>query len=265
MRILLRVLNVSELNASSELAKMLNDPVTYPVFESNDDGAAVYISGVFPQEPPMIRPQDLTSYIVVSEFFVNNLLAWNDPRLPIFATQANNGGVRSYVGWPSGYAIVPSYAGSAPNQGIAIAPMSLSLMTYAELEFIKSELAFKGIAGDDAQGAYERGVKAAIEQWGASMPADYLSNEEAAYDGTMERIMIQKYYALFFCDYQQWYEFNRTGLPKIPSGAGVPTGNRMPKRFKYPAALQRTNLTNYQEAKRNMGGDDTSIRLIWQQ
>jgi len=39
----------------------------------------------------------------------------------------------------------------------------------------------------------------------------------------------------------------------------------MPKRFKYPAALQRTNLKNYQAAKQNMGGDDFNIRLMWQQ
>ena len=41
--------------------------------------------------------------------------------------------------------------------------------------------------------------------------------------------------------------------------------NKMPKRFKYPSALQRTNLKNYQAAKANMGGDDFHIRLMWQQ
>lgn len=264
MRILLRVLDVSELNAKAELVKMVSDPVTYPIFESNDDGAMVYITGVFPQEAPMTRPQDLTSYICVSEFFINNLVDWSDPRLPVFTTQATNSGKKSYVGWPSAYNIVPSFTASAPNQGIAKAPMQLALMTYSELEFIKAELAQRGIVGSDAKSAYERGVKASVEQWGAVMPATYFTSEKAAYDGSLERIILQKFYSLFFCDYQQWFEFNRTGLPVLPRGAGIPVGNDMPKRFKYPATLQRTNLKNYQTAKQNMGGDNLNIKLIWQ-
>ncbi|MEA4808446.1 SusD/RagB family nutrient-binding outer membrane lipoprotein [Macellibacteroides fermentans] len=264
LRILLRVANVPVFNAKAELAKMINNPTVYPVFQSNDDAAMVYITGVFPQDPPMIRPQDLTAYIVVSDFFVDNLQKWNDPRLPIFITQATNNGKKSYIGWPSGYDLVPSFNASAPNQGIAKAPMQLALMTYAELEFIKAELALKGIAGSDAKGSYEKGVKAAIEQWGGVMPASYFEDSDAAYDGTLDRIMLQKFYALIFCDYQQWFEHNRTGLPELPRGAGIPDGNQMPKRFKYPATLQRTNLKNYQIAKENMGGDDVNISLIWQ-
>eukprot|EP00825_Cyclidium_porcatum_P023052 TRINITY_DN25368_c0_g1_i1.p3 TRINITY_DN25368_c0_g1~~TRINITY_DN25368_c0_g1_i1.p3 ORF type:complete len:123 (+),score=11.64 TRINITY_DN25368_c0_g1_i1:35-403(+) len=45
---------------------------------------------------------------------------------------------------------------------------------------------------------------------------------------------------------------------------GVPQGNGMPCRFKYPASLQRTNLINYQAAKTSMGGDDFNVKLIWQ-
>lgn len=137
-------------------------------------------------------------------------------------------------------------------------------MTYAEVEFIKAELAQRGIITLDAQQAYESGVRAAIEQWGAEMPEIYFTNPETAYNQSLERIMEQKFFALFFCDYQQWFEYNRTGLPQIPRGDGVPTGNYMPQRFKYPATLQRTNLKNYQIAKEQMGGDNFDIKLIWQ-
>lgn len=264
LRTLLRVMEVPELDAKSELTKMIADPATYPVFESNDEAATLAISGVFPEEAPMTRPQDFTSYICLSEFFINNLLSWNDPRLPLFATKATNGTVKSYVGWPSGYNIVPSFNASLPNQAIAKAPMNLVLMPYAEVEFIKSELALKGIIPENAEIHYKKGVTAAITQWGGLVPDNYFSNAKAAYDGTMERIMMQKFYALFFCDYQQWFEYNRTALPVLPVGDGVPEGNVMPRRFKYPATLQRTNLNNYREAKANMGGDEFNIKLIWQ-
>ena len=97
------------------------------------------------------------------------------------------------------------------------------------------------------------------------MQEDYFDNPETAYNGTLERIMTQKYFALYFCDYQQWFEYNRTGLPHIPKGDGIPENQEIAHRLKYPAILQRTNLKNYQKAKENMGGDNFTIKLIWQQ
>ena len=76
------------------------------------------------------------------------------------------------------------------------------ILPYAELQFILSELAFRGIITGNAQTYYENGVKAAIEQWGAVVPANYFANPKVAYDGTLERIMLQKYVALFFVDHQ---------------------------------------------------------------
>lgn len=43
-----------------------------------------------------------------------------------------------------------------------------------------------------AKEAYQKGVQAAIEQWGQKMPDHYFENPEAAYDDTLERIMNQK-------------------------------------------------------------------------
>ncbi|MDR2626918.1 MAG: SusD/RagB family nutrient-binding outer membrane lipoprotein [Dysgonamonadaceae bacterium] len=264
LRVLLRVIDVSEFNAPQEIRTMFTDRNTYPLFESNADAALLPLSGVAPQEAPLTRPQDFTSYIVLSEFFIDNLKAWNDPRLPLFANRATNAGVRDFVGLPSGYAVLPSFSASSPNQGICIAPMKICLMGYAEVEFILAELAQRGIINTDANAAYENGIKAAIEQWDAVVPADYFDSELTRYDGTLERIHLQKFFALFFCDYQQWFEHNRTGYPVMPRGDGVPSANKMPKRFKYPATLQRTNMKNYQDARNAMGGDDLSIKLFWQ-
>jgi len=76
--------------------------------------------------------------------------------------------------------------------------MNLMLMNYAEVEFIKAELALKGIITDDAKNTYENGVKAAITQWGGVVPTTYFDNTKAAYDGTMERIMLQKFFRTYF-------------------------------------------------------------------
>lgn len=273
LRALLRVIDSKELGAlaKTELKKMVEDPTTYPVFESNDDNAKVHVSGVAPDEAPMTRPSDLSSYKSLSAYFIDRLNEWNDPRLPIFAKQATNKDpntgkvVKSYVGLPSGYDVEPTFTASAPNATyLATAPQDIQCLTYAEVLFIKAELAQRGVINADAKSLYEQAVTAAITQWGVEMPDNYFDNEKAAYDGTLRRIMEQKFYALFFIDFQQWFEYNRTGLPDIPKGPGVDAALHMPYRFKYPAILQRMNRNNYLDAVQSMGGDDFNTRLIWQ-
>lgn len=273
LRALLRVIDSKELGdwAKAELKKMLSDAATYPVFESNDDNAKVHISGVAPDEAPMTRPSDLSSYKQLSEFFIDRLKDWNDPRLPLFAKTASNKDpntgkdVKSYIGLPSGYDVMPTITGSSPNADyLATAPQDISCLTYAEVLFIKAELAQRGIIAEDAKSLYEQAVTAAITQWGAEVPEGYFDNEKAAYDGTLRRIMEQKFYALFFIDFQQWFEYNRTGYPDVPKGPGVDVSAHMPYRFKYPAILQRMNRNNYLQAVESMGGDDFDTKLIWQ-
>lgn len=265
LRCLLRVLNVDGLNARGEIQAMLADPETWPLIESNEQNADVHVSGVAPEEQPMPRLSDLTSYRVFSEFFIDRLKAWNDPRLAVWATRVTNNGVEDFYGLPSGYAVLPSMEASQPRAAtIAQAPMDLQVISYAEVELIKAELAWRGIIGGSAKDYYERGVRASMEQWGAEVPENYFDNAAAAYDGTLERIMEQKFYALFFVDYQQWFEYNRTGFPEVPIGPGVDPGDALPRRFKYPTILQRTNFDNYQKAVEAMGGDRLDQRLVWQ-
>jgi hypothetical protein len=95
---------------------------------------------------------------------------------------------------------VQFYSFPTGKPALVAAPMIVPVMTYAEVELIKSELEFRAGKQCHAKTAYEKGVKAAIEQWGAVMPADYFNNANAAYNATLSRIMLQKYYALYFND-----------------------------------------------------------------
>jgi len=264
LRVAVRMVNKNNQKAKTEIEAIFTNPTTYPVFTKNDESALLNISGIFPQEVPLTRPQDFTSYRGVASFFVDNLNTWNDPRRDLFLTKSNN----VFIGWPSGYNVAPTVpvTPSNMNQKLAIALVKVVILPYAEVEFIRAEAAFYGwnTAGKTANDSYIAGVKAAIEQWGGTMPANYFSVPEAAYNNTLQRIMLQKYYALFFCDYQQWFELNRTGYPVLPLGDGVPTGNKMPNRFKYPETVQRTNLKNYQEAVARLGGDTFNNKLWWQ-
>ncbi len=82
---------------------------------------------------------------------------------------------------------------------------------------------------------------------------EFLSNNQTAV----------KYYALFFVDYQAWFEYRRTGMPVLPINAGM-VGKQMPTRFKYPIAVRTNNPVNYQLAVTSMGGDDNTTKVWWE-
>jgi hypothetical protein len=270
MRLLLRVSRKAEMDSYTKLAAIINNPTANPVFTSNADAAILKITGVAPNLSPWGRAIDFTTFRASAAFHIDNLNDFNDPRLARWNTMARNAGGTATIGYrgiPSAYAGPESqfaYQPSNANVALATAPMVGVIMSYAEVELIKAELAQKGRISGSAQTFYQNGVKAAIEQWGAVMPANYFSNPKAAYDGTLERIMLQKYYALYFNDYQQWFEYRRTGLPVLPKGAGLMNGGNMPVRFKYPTTVVTNNNANYKKAVTSMGGDDINTKVWWE-
>jgi Starch-binding associating with outer membrane len=270
LRLLLRVSKRAEMNAPAELARIINDPTHYPVFTQNSESAILKITGVAPNVSPWGRAIDFTNARAAGEFFIDNLNAWSDPRLAKWNTLARNKTNTTTIGYrgiPSAYGGSDAqfqYVPSNFNIALATAPMVAVLLPYAEVEFIKAECAQRGWTAADARQHYERGVRASIEQWGAVVPATYFQTPAASYDGSLQRILLQKYYALFFVDYQQWFEYRRTGLPLLPRGQDLQNGGRMPVRFKYPLVVQTTNATNYRQAVQQMGGDDVNTKVWWE-
>ncbi|MEO6733159.1 MAG: SusD/RagB family nutrient-binding outer membrane lipoprotein [Ferruginibacter sp.] len=267
MRLLLRVYKRTEMNSLAQLRTMISNPTKYPVFTSNAEAGVLQLSGITPMVSPWGRAIDFTTFRASGKFFLDSLTAFNDPRLPKFATQAKNTGGPAYKGIPSGYAGSESqftYTPSNLNVALVTAPMICVVMNYAEVEFIKSEVEYRSGNAAAAQVAYEKGVKAAIEQWGAVIPANYFSNASAAYNGTLSRIMLQKYYALYFIDYQQWFEYRRTGLPVLPVADGMQNGKKMPVRFRYPIPVRTNNPDNFKQAVESMGPDDFNTKVWWE-
>lgn len=270
MRLLLHLSKKAEINAYAQLKVMIDNPTKYPVFVTNDDGAIVKLSGITPQASPWGRPIDFTTFRAAGKFFVDTLNDWNDPRRAKFLTfsrTATGGATTTYRGIPSGYSGSENQFGYTPsnvNQALVTAPMICPILPYAEVEFIKSEVELFYNNATAAKAAYEKGVKAAIEQWGAVMPADYLINANTAYNGTLQRILIQKYYALFFVDYQQWFEYRRTGFPVLPVADGMLNNKQVPVRFRYPIAVRTNNPENYIQAVQSVGADDINTKLWWE-
>lgn len=269
LRALLRISKRdAEMNAFSEMKRIIDNPTQYPILTNDEDGALLSLSGVVPFLPPIARPQDFTTGRAVSEFFINNLINMNDPRLPLLASKAKDLDNKDigYKGIPSGHIIGTSfnYSPSNFNQALAKAPLKIILMSTAEVKFIQAELAQRGVITGSAEQFYKDGVASTIKHWGGVVPANYFDNLKTKYDGTLERIMLQKYYALFFTDFQQWFEFRRTGFPTLPNNGGLLNDGKMPVRYQYPPIVIRMNNANYKIAVQNIGGDNINTQLWWE-
>lgn len=277
LRLLLRISKRNdELNVNNQITAMLADPVKYPMFAANGDEAIFKFTGSFPYFNPYYnaRQLDWRDGTYFTKFFMDKMNADNDPRRTLWSTTVAVGGVQSYVGIESGYPVTTEYQvgrnSSYSDVLKTYVPMGI-MMTLSELEFIKAELAVKGFStGRTAKQHYDAGVTASMTQWGLALPAGYLSQSGVVYDATattaqqMERIMLQKYYAYFFVDYQSWFEKRRTGYPVLPRGAGIPAENKFPSRVPYPTYLQSLNAANLAKAITSMGGDNSDIKVWWE-
>ncbi len=278
LRLLLRLSKRTEFNSYERIRAILENPTQYPIFESNADAALVSISGIYPYNYAWARRQDYVNFEAMSSHFVDLLNGLADPRRPLFMTQASrlvDGQTQQigYVGIPSGHSGDESqfnYNPSTPNGNLMVfdnigTVIKEVIMGYAEVEFIKAEVALHFGDLEAAKIAYEKGVEAAITQWvGGAMPADYFDNEQAAFNGTLEQIMTQKYVGLFFNDYQQWFEYRRTGYPVLPKTEYMLHDGVMPTRFMYHNTVRIYNPENYQAAAERIGGDDILTKVWWE-
>jgi hypothetical protein len=302
LRLLLRVSGKAEVSAAA-IAKIKEIAQTntsaYPIIANNDESAILKWTGVAPYTSPYIavREQDFRAP-GVAVFFIQNLSNWNDPRIdiPTYGTAGfNRWGIApyqgAYLGLPSGYAagmnpipVKKSYFYSNTSAvSLQTDPLTGMMMNYAEIKFIMAEAVVKGWITGNAQTYYNDGALNSITLWVPAWPTTINSqtglpnniqtflvaastewNDAATPDEKMERIHLQKYYALFLEDLQQWFEYRRTGHPVLPKGAGLKNGGVMPARMTYPVYVQSANPTNYKIAVAAQGLDAIATPVWWQ-
>jgi hypothetical protein len=236
----------------------------------------------------------------ITKFFMDNLTTWGDPRIDLKYGRNNVGrwgivsGPGGFIGVPSGYAagstvVKQSYfqSDAQVTNGITLQtdPFTGVIMNVAEVDFILAEAAAKGYINTTGEAYYYKGIADAINYWLPAVFANPTDPSVKAYAVTadidwdnnfplntttpgtaskMELIQMQKYYGNFLVDFQQWFEFRRTGHPFLPKGTGLENGGRMPARLNYPLISQSTNPTSYKNAVASQGTDDINTLVWWQ-
>lgn len=293
LRLLLRVSNKQEVQqfCISKMQEIVETNSSYyPIINNVDESAILRWVGTGPYVSPYngVREQDFRDPAICS-FFIDNLVNWNDPRIdiPNWGTSGiNRWGIApssgSFVGVPSGYAPGSGfvkrcyfYSNSSPVS-LQTDPNTGIMMSYSEVRFILCEAALKGWISGNAGTFYNQGALASIQQWLPAWPIapmtieSHLTAADAEWDDNlpqeekMERLHLQKYYALFLNDHQQWFEYRRTGHPTLPQGNGLANNGVMPARMVYPIYVQSANPTNYRLAVEAQGPDLISTQVWWQ-
>ena len=265
------------------------------LWNGTNNATAVYTSPFMVN----IRAVDFRS-MPLADFFLGKLVNWEDPRVqpslgvggvPRFGIDRGPDG---WVGVSSGYSpgtgvIMQTHFNSDAETPAKFTlqtdPTTGIIMNSAEVAFIKAEAAARGWISGSPANYYYKGMADAINYWLPNYitnPTDanfinYVSTAELAWDPTLpldaagpgsrsqlELIHIQKYYAMFLVDLQQWFEYRRTGHPILPKGPGLVNQQRMPARLNYPLITQSTNPTNYKNAVAAQGADDINTLVWWQ-
>lgn len=231
------------------------------------------------------------------------MVGYNDPRLPKYATPATDPAVSGYTGIRIGIAIASKddYVGYAsPNTSATFTQTAPQyLMTAAEVWFLKAEAALRGWAGaGDAQTNYETGVNTSFAQWSVNAggylsdatsvqanytdpkntanKADALSSITIKWDGgatnerKLERIITQKWIAMFPDGQEAWADYRRTGYPLLfpvvvnTSGGTISTQTQI-RRLAYPASEYTSNGAAVRSAVQSLlgGADNGGTRLWW--
>ncbi|MDN5210437.1 SusD/RagB family nutrient-binding outer membrane lipoprotein [Fulvivirgaceae bacterium BMA12] len=295
LRCLLRISGRKD--TSSDIARIVNNPGEHPIFESNDDQAALQYLDELGNEFPRYRATNYASSTRASESMVERFKAMNDPRLFVFAqpTPATSGSTNpEYLGVPNGIANEDLYNGGQANQsppGLLWASVSWDeelssptaaqslLMTYSELQFILAESAEKGWISGDAAGYYNEGIASHFEYYASRIPDNYTfptaadviappsyyTQDAVSYTGTQQeklnKIWYQKWVALFNSGYEGWSHWRRTGVPAIQAGPN--SLGFVPVRHLYPLTEQNLNKANYDAAVARQGADNTQTRVWW--
>jgi hypothetical protein len=238
----------------------------------------------------------------VSKTIIDMMWTYNpnvDYRVTVYANTPAAGGY--WEGMPNGLTSSKAlaYKGNGLSKTSKIgdfftAPESPGvLMSYAELQFILAEGVERGLitGGKTAEEYYTEGIYGSYNQYADALvansfdyfgvadtiagihadwtadtyAADYMENGGGAWDAgsALEKIMTEKWLAMFEQGLQSRFEWVRTGFPVLVAGADAANGGVIPVRFPFPTDEYATNPANVKAAVADQGTDDLNTRIWW--
>ena len=185
----------------------------------------------------------------VASTIVEKMIALSDPRVSVYfkpIAENNNGLKGQYFGNAPGNDVGDTGESRYSRVGSAYASIKapVVLLSAAEVNFIKAEV-YHRASDSRAQAAYQAAITQDFAALGLSSSATaYLANANVAYNGTLQRIMEQKWITMFQASYESWVDWRRTGFPVLTPAANNATSNVIPRNLPYPDVEINSNRAN---------------------
>ena len=273
------------------------------VFTSNEDNALIQVDG-----SSTVNPLYMISHTYndtrLGATMESYLKGYKDPRMKLWFLPSEVSGGNDYNGVRNGIAFEGNEYKVFSLLNVS-ASTPIQLMTAAEVYFLCAEAALRkwDVGGKSAQSFYEDGIRTAFAQpigannakagdateyiQGTSMPEPYVDVKNAEYsydaagqvsvswedaaddeDALLEKIITQKWLALYPDGQEAWSEFRRTGCPQvIPnsinySGGHINTQKQI-ARLPYPTNIKSDYPKLYPEALQQLNGADNGGTKLW--
>jgi hypothetical protein len=282
-RLALQLVNVDKATTTAQLNAAFSAPGG--VFTSNGDNAQLSWPGDGIYNNPWAQNFATRDDHRISLTLMNLLKSLSDPRIPIYA-QPTPADPSVYAGAPNGLVAtsMAPFITSASRPGAVFYPGNTAygfyggggnsfpsyLMTYAEVEFIKAEVAERALAtvSGSAASHYQAGIRASMEQWGVGSGAinAYLAQGNVAYKGGtagLTQIAQQKWIALYTDGGTAWAEWRRTCVPATVQPGRDASQSNVPRRFQYSITEKSVNIDNVNAAITAQGADAFATRMYW--
>lgn len=299
LRLAMRIVYVDQVKAKQFAEAAINDPAG--VITDNIDNATMQgVQGVT-YNNPLATLSDAYQETRMSANMQSFLGGYADPRLARLFNPSKipTDPANTYRGIRSGIII----ADGTQYQPFSSLQTNFNViwMPAAEVYFLRAEGALRGWnMGGTARQLYETGIQQSFTQWGVGSASNYIADatssalpykdpvnsgnnvatgvdlstitikwdENTGFETALERVITQKWIAMYPNGQEAWSEFRRTRYPRLftvvanLSGGNVDTRKQV-KRLPYPSSEYQLNRVNVARGVVLLGGPDNGSTFLW--
>jgi hypothetical protein len=298
LRLAMRVAYADAATAKLNAEAAVNN--AYGVMQANDDNAALKsANGVQIHNPLQIicfNFDDIRMGANMQSF----LTGYKDPRLPALFNKAPDG---NYHGIRNGINITNKSLYTTPFSTLNVTSETpIRWMCAAEMYFLKAEGVMRGwnMGSGTAQDFYNAGIQTSFDQWGAGSSATYVADslsrplayvdpsssgnnvsagtnlstvmikwrEADGLEVKLEKILTQKWIAMYPDGQEAWTEFRRMRYPKVfpvvvNNSGGLINSATQIRRLPFSTAEYQSNPGGVAIGVGLLGGPDNGGTKLW--
>lgn len=293
LRLAMRISAVEPEKACAEFLKGIKN--TYGVFEGQTEQVAVSTKSGYTN--PLGELNLVWNEAYMGAAMESILTGFDDPRLKVYFEPCTDEEYKGeYRGIRQGTCFAHNYYSGLSKLSVSQST-DAPLMTSSEIWFLRAEAALREWTNEDEENCYRNGVITSFYQNGVYQVEDYLNSERTAadfidtYDSEndmvarckvspkwnpaddketkLEKIITQKWIAMFPEGCEAWAEQRRTGYPRLfpvrfnHSRNGCIDTEIMVRRLSFPGALQTEDKDLYLGLVKALGGDDNGGTRLW--